>query len=202
MKERPILFSGPMVRAILDGRKTQTRRVVKPQPPHDFGPWNNATTRSGGNEDFGCPFGRLGDRLWVRETFFIDDYRYFRCALPKNRPSDVDYRNYYFRADGECCEQVPECECASVGSPWKPSIHMPRWACRLLLDVKSVRVERLQEINGIDALAEGITREDGVAPWRLFKRLWDSINEKRGYGWGTNPWVWVIEFQFVEDSGT
>ena len=197
MKERPILFSGPMVRAILDGRKTQTRRVVKPQPPHDFGPWNNATTRSGGNEDFGCPFGRLGDRLWVRETWCNpagDDNIVFRA----------DWQDWEIHAEKVMRHQCPGIAAAYPDSRWKPSIHMPRKFCRLLLDVKSVRVEHLKDITIETARAEGVeplgSPSDGRR-WRAaFRELWDSLNLKRGYGWDTNPWIWVIEFQTVEDT--
>lgn len=227
-KLRPILMSGPMVRAILDGRKTQTRRVVKPQPPADIEEafaWFAGELRGAPNgcaEDGlyvrtlagltyrgPCPYGAPGDVLWVRESWYYDLPPH---KLPKVRPADFDRDSLYFRADGECCAQIPECQCAEVGKPkWKPSTHLPRWACRLFLRVKSVRVERVQEIGEADAKAEGVERHDdeGVTYYgplnaghadarRAFETLWDSINAERGFGWAANPWVWVVEFERTE----
>lgn len=170
MKERPILFSGAMVRAILEGRKTQTRRLVKPQPPstaRSKKPWCSV-------EDLlkACPYGVAGDRLWVRETFANNGYELF------------------YRADGVALPpRMP-----SGPAKWKPSIFMPRAACRLVLEVTAVRVERLQEISGGDAWAEGVS--DGPRPSlaiACYRRLWDSLNAKRA-PWASNPWVWVLTF--------
>ena len=197
MKERPILFSAPMVRALLDGSKTQTRRVVKPQPPEVFD-LKNHKTESGfvyaadyakmtsdvekqQRVRWDCPYGQPGDRLWVRETFG----HFERNDTLKSGDT------IYYRADGECLEL----------QPWRPSIHMPRWASRILLEVTAVRVERLQDIRDSDALAEGIAPLDH--PGAIFcpaksaySDLWDSIN---GDGsWFQNPWVWVIEFKRVQ----
>lgn len=174
--EKPILFSTEMVRAILDGRKTQTRRVVKPsvfeKGTNWF--WNP-------NENICLAQYRKGDVLWVRETWAKDD-------------------TYYYKADGSCGDRCGK---------WKPSIHMPKEAARIWLEVTDVRVERLQEITEEAARAEGITRvEDGKwesefrlgwfdRPIKAFRALWDSLNAKRGYGWETNPWVWVIEFERI-----
>ena len=176
MKERPILFSGEMVRAILDGRKTQTRRVVKPP--------KGMSERYAG-VDFPCPYGVRGDRLWVREAFS-------RCACglclrgwPKN-----GYHMPSYRADTE------------RDIVYHPSIHMPRWASRIDLEITGIRVERVQDISEHDVLCEGV-RWDGEhdSPWMLqlntFHQLWDSINGKRGYGWDKNPWVWVVEFKRI-----
>lgn len=239
MKECPILFSGPMVRAILDGRKTQTRRVVKLPKK-----WSGYDLRVGsrllpdGREsedapfvaspetgdwmaDIPCPYGKPGDRLWVRETWFYDHIDFYQVGRGYSKPDAFDPDFFYFRADGECCQQVPECCCGEVGSPWKPSIHMPRWASRITLEITGVRVERLNEISEDDARAEGIekvsdprgdawksyeTYPDGsehphsAVPNRFavtsFRELWESIN---GAGsWDANPWVWVVEFQRVE----
>ena len=227
MKERPILFRGPMVRAILDGRKTQTRRVIKPQP--------TLTNRLGmpfwdgkGPVDFRlCPHGQSGDRLWVRETFAIDHGEYLGAmsGLPP-----VDPHHIYYAADGEdLCSQVPECDCSGGVIPWRPSIFMPRWASRITLEIASVRVERLQEISEEDAIDEGVEqvrdpnrslRRQACGPAyrdygenggflfqarQSFMSLWDSINSKPnkcsgldyGHPWTSNPWVWVIEFQKV-----
>lgn len=249
-RERPILFSGPMVRAILDGRKTMTRRVMSPQPPAGFEsgdewapgyygllqPLQNGEPMEPGPRDrwgvsdadgewgIWCPYGAPGDRLWVRESWYYDIPPH---ELPKARPDDFDDLSLYFRADGECCEQIPECQCSDVGKPqWKPSIHLPRWASRITLVVESVRVERVQEISEADILAEGVgglqlsdARERRIERRRCvqqyrgrpdlvndsefarrerFRELWDSINAKRGFGWDANPWVWVIGFRREE----
>lgn len=202
MKERPILFSGETVRAILEGRKTQTRRVVKPQPDFTYGSRNV----SGGNLR-NLPF-QVGQTLWVRETWFYDRTTFTNGP---NKPRDFDARDLYFRADGTCCQQVPECCCAEVGSPWRPSIHMPRWASRLTLEITGVRVERLQEISEEDAKAEGVEPgcltcgencidRGGCGYCRpayrdSFCYLWDKLNASRGYSWDSNPFVWVVEFQ-------
>ncbi|HFF8969403.1 hypothetical protein [Serratia marcescens] len=177
MKERPVIFNGEMVRAILDGRKTQTRRALnwKRQPytemaERDDGslwPWAEDGER-GGDIWFSCPFGEVGDRLWVRETF-----------------GDCGNRLVY-RADTED-------GAASQVKRWVPSIHMPRWASRITLEITGVRVERLQDISEADAIAEGGTKHFNI-DW--FGPLWASI-----YGvdsWNSNPWVWVIEFRRVE----
>lgn len=192
VKERPILFSGPMVRAILDGRKTQTRRVVKPQPIWVYDcSVPVLTTDADPNAAIRCPYGVPGDRLWVRETFG----RQWR-------------HGFIYRADVET--PIP-------AGGWEPSIHMPRCASRIMLEVTRVCVERLQNISEADAQAEGIQvlplqSVDDPSAWRQsgpgahqarnaresFRLLWDSINSKRGFGWDVNPWVWVIEFRRVD----
>ena len=172
MKELPILFSGPMVRAIIAGRKTQTRRIIKPQPQP------NGKRLERGVSPWVC-----GDHLWVRETFSIP----FKGAL-----------QWVYRADG-----------AAPFGKWKPSIFMPRAFSRLTLEIISVRVERLQQISGADAVAEGINCEEPfkvpycgeyVATAKLrYRHLWESIN---GAGsWAENPWVWVIGFKKLLASG-
>lgn len=218
-KTRPILFSGPMVRAILDGRKTQTRRVVKPQPEHGLRLYQTSRMAAAlwgelvglksptmcAASRIRCPYGAPGDVLWVRESWYYDLPPH---TLPSDRPEGFDADSLYFRADGECCAQIPECQCAEVGKPkWKPSIHLPRWACRLWLRVKSVRVERVQEISAADVDAEGYP-QGGTEPQCLqtmteirrswYRDLWDSINAERGFGWAANPWVWVVEFERIE----
>ena len=209
--ERPILFSGPMVRAILDGRKTMTRRVHKVQPndpPSTFSyKWDGEHWR--GFIDAGkyagwcdtpwmdCPYGEIGDRLWVRETFGM-------CA------AHPDCDGVYFKAD------TSDNEGAKVDK-WRPSIFMPRWASRITLEIAGVKVERVQDINEEDAKAEGIAPwinaagEASRMAWRdysmseavghccpreSFRTLWDSINAKRA-PWASNPWVWIIDFKRV-----
>ena len=176
MKERPILFNGPMVRAILDGRKTQTRRVVKPQPetkPHNgvddkwFSEYSDI--KNLGFLKHTCPFGQPGDRLWVREAF-----------------TEYPQKGLLYKADG-CNKKL------GVWWGWRPSIHMPRRASRIKLEVTDVRVERLQNISEEDIYAEGIDTNS-----HDFMELWDSINAKRGHGWDANPFVWVVEFRRVE----
>ncbi len=200
MKERPILFSGPMVNAIREGRKTQTRRVMKPQPvlSDDAGwiwpkgpqikpsPDANETPYGMGRAvwDSFCPYGVPGDRLWVRETW---GYRSFEDAQAK-RP--------VYKADWVGQRQESSLR-------WRPSIHMPRWACRLVLEVVSVRVERVQAISEEDIAAEGVSKYDGGEYLKnrgpmvsTFMRLWESING--GGSWARNDWVWVVEFKKVE----
>lgn len=230
MKERPILFSGAMVRALLDGSKTQTRRIVKPQPAVKQGMVNaaycgdrNLWLRDGPCDssdpakEWRCPYGLPGDRLWVRETFYCD-----HCFYPDGTPPSCYWdgdkpraahtpeqllqeradmlESMYYRADGE-----PEWEAAESPTTWRPSIHMPRWASRLNLDLVSVRVERLQDISEADALAEGIVRQPdggyGLAdtthyhatdPRICYWSLWDHINGAGSVE--SNPFVWVLGF--------
>ena len=204
MKERPIIFSGEMVRAILDGRKTQTRRVVKPQPESNdqitFWHWDEAKnpdwaglwyskqgqhTREG--RHIHCPCGKLGERLWVRETF---------VALPTDLLKECDIvtgRGYSvaYRANGEPPKAIwPNLK-------WKPSIFMPRWASRITLEIVNVRVERLQEISEGDAVAEGTAVVYMQTHKTTFHQLWDAINGKRA-PWSSNPLVWVIEFKVLQ----
>ncbi len=183
MSERPILFSAPMVRAIIGGDKTQTRRVLKPQP--SFGqPWHGwiVDPEMMDIPTAMCPHGITGDRLWVREAIGI------HC-----RPEDGLEGYCVYRAD------FPDGPLASFEPGWTPSIHMPRWACRLVLEVGAVRVQRLQDITEADAKAEGMERTPvGTATWsnrQSFAVLWDQLNGKReGCAWENNPWVWAIEF--------
>ena len=199
MKERPIIFSAPMVRAILDGRKTQTRRVVtqiKPFDPCDEGLDVYAWTHI---EQW--PY-RIGQILWVRETW--------QSAAAMNQCHVAD--DYYvYRATDPDWETME-------GWKWRPSIYMPREASRILLEITGVRVERVQDISEDDAWSEGIKRlgpggtyhasyDDELGSYNFpmareaYKELWDSINVKRGYGWGENPWVWEIEFKQAEGEG-
>ena len=221
IKSRPILFSGEMVKAILRGDKTQTRRVIKPQFGHK---WGQGVRR--GDDVFSvhvdivepsgewmwlrCPYGKPGDRLWVRETTFRDG------------------DELYYRADGDCCDQIPECACCEVGKPkCKPSIFMPRDDCRITLEVTDVRVERVGDISDEDVLAEGFQDGDSfgdcpdcggfgvvhippnssrdckyqchTARGRMVA-LWDKLNSKgnRNFPWESNPWVWVVSFKRIE----
>jgi hypothetical protein len=172
MKERPILFSGPMVRAILEGRKTITRRVLKLQ---DYDGGNCYETRDGILRDILslCPYGIPGDRLWVRETW----------ADPCGKRIPV------YRADEATAYQNVK---------WRPSIFMPRWASRITLEITRVRVERLQDITEKDAISEGVLSSDYDKTYRYaFSVLWDSINGPK-YPWSDNPWVWVIDLRYSD----
>ena len=194
IKERPILFSAPMVRAILDGRKTVTRRPVKGAGLkwlEDFTPEYVADPANSL-----CPYGKPGDRLWVRETCFINDYR--QAGVPVEERADVDL---VYRAD-----PLPDWEGEESLITWRPSIHMPRWASRILLEITDVRVERLQDISRADIRAEGLQCPpelggDDVSPnyrdWypAAWRQLWESINGADS--WNANPWVWVVEFKRV-----
>lgn len=210
MTEHPILFSGPMVRAILEGRKTQTRRVVKVQPGQHCKPWLKdglwkwliAETGMGVSEFFRCPYGTPSDRLWVRETFAIVgvEGRKVSVARAERMPagkslSDTDGGLETIEVDRDTAAwatQRVDCE------RWKPAIFMPRWACRIVLDVTAVRVERLQSISNEDAEQEGVQCQPLSARGFVdyYRELWDSINGKRGMvTWTDNPWVWVVTFR-------
>lgn len=205
MKERPILFSGPMVRAILDGRKTQTRRVIKPTQPRDDGMWP-----AGRNPVPDCPYGRPGDRLWVRETWGISLCGNRVSLSPEAWPDGWPVDRLRYAADGY-----------DFGlSTKRPSIHMPRWASRITLEITDIRVQRLRDISEDDAVAEGIEygqsdgatsngrnrcfvnpvspNEEGTAQW-AFSQLWDSINAERA-PWASNPWVWAVSFKRINNG--
>lgn len=220
-KERPILFSGPMVRAILEGRKTQTRRVVKltdtgrVKAPCAFRNWHLDDP----NAVLACPYGEPSDRLWVRETWGIYDGEGMPFGYPSGIPKELP-EEYHVSYPADDADGV-------IGEvfKWRPSIHMPRWASRILLEVVSVRVERLQEISEEDAEAEGVEAQTWEPTGKLgyknytpelekhgFNReacmtplakdsyftLWEAINGKGS--WDDNPWVWVVEFKRLEVS--
>ncbi|HBX5351803.1 TPA: hypothetical protein QIW90_000359 [Klebsiella variicola] len=242
MKERGMIFNGEMVRAILDGRKTQTRRTVKPQPDEDGlakvtnGPWVDTSERI-----YRCPFGSIGDRIWVRETW---------ATLGNEDGCCVDWEGNLCKGDERSAARIYRASCEQSSGDyglwsipddaywkphtkehkfegaWRPSIHMPRWASRILLEITDVRVERLNAISEEDAQREGVhtevwdqtvvarnyaARDEFFQFWSedmphyvemnqlyqsSFRSLWESI-----YGaenWLANPWVWVIEFKRVE----
>ena len=206
MKERPILFQADMVNAILDGRKTQTRRIVKPTKDRNgsgcqLAPCEIAGEVNGGDYAL-CPYGQPGDRLWVRENFLY-------LMHGDVTAGDIKY-----------CASIDSRSAAGSKNPgywWRkrPSIHMPRWASRITLEIVSVRVERLQDISEADAMAEGIEppengtyRDYGVklednegydyckTAVDSYRTLWQQINGPDS--WDANPWVWVVEFRRVE----
>ena len=206
------------VRAILAGRKTQFRRAVKwPLLSKSDGTKQRAlieadapllveilkeNTKRHPHLQF-RQLGAPGDRLWVREAWLIAHVNHIGKPIPKTRPDWMDSSGKYlmYAADGSCCQQIPGCKCGTVGRlPWRPSIHMPRWACRIILEVTGVRVERLQDISEADAKAEGYNSQsimenpDAGRLW--FRHLWQSINGPRS--WDENPWVRVVEFRVIE----
>lgn len=202
-KERPILFSTAMVQALLEGRKTQTRRIIKPQPQENGGigfhplkpyarpdggfTWTLAATGHGVSEPIYCPYGRPGDRLWVRESFWQEG-SYIR-----------------YKADGRHTSEYAR---------WKPSIHMPRTACRLVLEITNVRVERLHDISAEDAMAEGVMYSNHYESFHVpgthepregfsetaqsaFLNLWETINGKKSLE--QNQFVWCVSFNVVKN---
>ncbi len=222
-RERPILFNEQMVRAILEGRKTVTRRVMKPQP--DFlGSMVDPNTPfktldAGLHARITCPYGEPGDRLWVRETWTDVNM----CGAPAlayradedirdlmEEPGFLDDRGAFNYDDPRVKPYPFACWYAELGQArWRPSIHMPRWASRILLEITAVRVERLQDISEEQALAEGVRGEPcdharqacaDIGCWGdtakgAFGFLWESLNGEGS--WAANPWVWVVEFKRV-----
>lgn len=206
--EKPIIFNDQMVRAILEGRKTQTRRIAKPPKGFDWVDESLGTVANKNDgmwpvyelEEVSKPFGQVGDYLWVREAWRQFDNSNecgcseYPCPCPNN--GHVIFRSTH--DDGE--------------SKWKPSIHMPRWAARIKLEIKKIRVERLQDISEADAIAEGV-KELRKGYWRNYNHEWTQFQLsakssftslwKALYGeesWNENPWVHVIEFERVTDE--
>jgi len=209
MKEHPIIFTGEMVRAILAVRKTETRRVVRPQPPpcqtgpdamYAFGKgWRFSGVVYDGDAVEVCPYGVPGDRLWVRETWGIHkDIEPVYDAGGKVGKGFLAYRA------GSGDDLMDGCPTTLI-KRWRPSIHMPKWAARLWLEVVEVRVERVQSMSNYSWVADFCpTLGDQQRALESFvgeqfqkehsKKLWDRLNAKRGFGWDANPWVWVIRF--------
>ena len=212
MNEKPILFNGDMVRAILEGRKTETRRIIKPIHRKACGfnvVFNHDDSFHGildydedetSYDNYSWPYGQVGDRLWVRETWNVlagysggSMQPYLKIPSMKTchtilvYKSDNDYK-----------------------TKWRPSIFMPRWASRITLEITEIKVERVQDITEEGAKAEGVTinpaleilanfyKEHGTKYKIMFRDLWNSINKKRGFGWDLNPWVWVVKFRRID----
>lgn len=210
MRELPILFSTPMVLAILEGRKTQTRRLVKLPHMNPLGEWKASEaggtgvtdsrgevvmpfpvlwhTRTG---DTLMPRQALGDVLYVRETWGVADAWVYECAT--DPPRSIAYRADLSARSFDPPHELNTHDWGWLRMRWRPSIHMPKWAARLKLSVARVRVERVQEITRDDEIAEG------CPAGTFFDSLWDSINAKRA-PWASNPWVWVIEFERVANG--
>lgn len=205
MRELPIIMSGDSVRAILAGRKTQTRRVIKPFPDvqciklHQHGDeWLESWLEHGMPYCRGDvrmrhkPSYQVGDLLWVRETWCEIPYEYEHIAIPGGH---ITIPKFAYRADSD----------VDYTGIWRPSIHMPKKAARLFLRVTDVRAERVQKITAEDAKREGVCglcydEKTGEEKYDItfFKVLWDKLNAKRGFPWEANPWVWVYEFERVE----
>ncbi|HHD7737746.1 TPA: hypothetical protein ACOWQJ_001955 [Providencia rettgeri] len=228
MKERGIIFNSEMVRAIIDGRKTQTRCIAKFKPIDKALNLNYSGLRAGnyhaGVKDgrcvlrstdgatwndrtypLTCPYGNVGDRLWVRETWqgpLVDSekaYDLFKDPTPYQK-----VENCVYKADGGYAPEYIDCD-DNFRQGWRPSSNMPRWASRITLEITNIRVERLQSISEEDAKEEGFDNSQSDAansigwfekPIRAFRRDWENINGTDG--WDSNPWVWVIEFKKVE----
>jgi len=252
IKERPILFNAPMVRAIIDGTKTQTRRVMKVQPPSAEYKLSTCIDTTGNKKDkgrqhwitmqgqysvgdssqpyFSCPFGYAGDQLWVRENFQpIYAEGWDEGRNPDGSGDPVDYKTghgyapSYPATDG--IEEFYDEQTEEISSRVWPSIHMPKWASRIQLEITGVRVERLNDISEEDATDEGITSEQVIigahcgggthtevsgirhfydggddegyeCATEAYKALWESINGEGS--WDANHWVWVIEFKVIK----
>lgn len=220
MKERGMIFNSEMVRAILDGRKTQTRRIMKIQPEHSGLGLRRVTDSKNGSDDgkyfwsssdacglkarsksFTCPFGVVGDRIWVRETFQgpLFDYEQMESYLEDSskfeKPEFCQYA-----ADGKPAPEYYDAD-DNLRHGWRPSIHMPRWASRILLEITDVRVDRLASVSDEDAGKEGYPADPSpfggpMDKWLWFRQLWDGIYPEQSFK--HNPWVWVIEFKRVE----
>lgn len=223
MKERPIIFNTTMVKAIIEGRKTQSRRLVKPQPKPFGGSaggywWRcnyvqsmvrveeelqNPCELYEGFIDEVNPFGKKGDRLWVRETF----------GMKIRNIGGTPHESYVYKADKPNAIACYDCNGVSYPVRWKPSIHMPRSAARILLEITKIRIERINQISSQDAVQEGLRKLPasgryvvnqgdqyfGAAssnPCEVFKWLWESIYGSNS--WDLNPWVWVVEFNVIQ----
>ena len=189
LKERPIIMGAESVRAILEGRKTQTRRAINPRK-YNIAGWDMPRTKEdmeagypfaeNADGDFvsvvdWCPYGRVGDRLWVREIFNCNEEG---IAYKATQP-DMD------------------------GMPWKSPIYMPRTYSRITLEITDIRVERVQDITNNDAKSEGVEPEVLSGHYYYlsgYHELWQDLNAKRGYPWESNPWVWVISFKQIHDQ--
>lgn len=225
MKERGMIFNGEMVRAILEGRKAQTRRPFnwRRQPAMEMAerddgslwPWAEDCER-GGDIWFACPFGEVGDRVWVRETWQaihddVDEFghveeRTYAPSIPKEK--DRYWHTVYAEHFGDESRE-------DRGFPWRPAIHMPRWASRITLEITDVRVERLHSISERDALREGLFQLPASGRYCLqpgmqyfgmashsakevYSWLWASVYGEES--WAANPWVWVIEFKRIQEA--
>ncbi len=214
MKETGLMFKAPLVRAILSGQKTQTRRLVEPQPAPRQGMVNAAycghptiwlpdgpvDAETDPAKEWSCPFGKLGDRIYVRET--VRSCRAYEVqGYP---PSEWGNKPIWFEADG-----APPGAASAWATKATPAIHMPKWSARIWLEITGVRVERLQSISEADARSEGITDGgcmccgnpepcDCATPSPSSRESFAHLWESTGGDWAANPWVWVIDFKRIE----
>lgn len=190
MKEHPILFSTPMVQAILEGRKTQTRRIVKPQLNENLHLCRDLVAEYNNGILIKCPYGKKGDLLWIRESWQFDK----KFPLSTEEPNKSAF-TYFFKAD--------KMDHVQRLIKWRPAIHMPKDAARIWLQIEEVRVERLQDISEEDAKAEGIMVYEKGTDWLEakfgFQILWETINGIES--WHENPWVWVVKFKVLSTTG-
>ncbi len=197
---KPITCTTESVRGILDGRKTHTRRVIKPQPDTEWLEYiikRNETNRPYGEngimvmvdgKEKKCPYGVPGDKLWVKETWNAKsiDGTWWKDMVGTCSEKMAFNWNMYYKATSQTCKK------------WRSSRFMPKAFSRITLEIKDIRVERVQDIGMKSAVAEGVsTMKGNPEPRILFQDLWNEINEKRGYGWETNPYVWVVEFEKI-----
>ena len=206
VKERGILMGTPMVKAILNGSKTQTRRVISPRPIvgiNGYLDWKDASMDPLMLASY-CPYGKVGDRLWVREKYLIETSGSCRYDADGLRPGE--FPGWLQRASQ--VHYAATTPLKSLGK-WRPGIHMPRWASRIVLEITEVRAQPLQDIDHDDAMAEGCFNTGAGFSFDMekfgesshaetaFECLWDSINAGRGYPWASNPFVWPITFKVV-----
>jgi hypothetical protein len=211
-----------MVCALLDGRKTQTRRVVKPAGAHHIFQFRGEDEARGADEPTGkwawcrsadvvsehihCPYGKPGDRLWVRETWSIECLGRIGTSEGYDCTYELEYRADGATREFDCLPGTDDSAYLRaydrMRGDWWPSIHMPRWASRIALEVTGVRVERLQDISQADAEAEGIDflrhvpdADETLTARELYMCLWDGLKPSAGAEWSDNPWVWVVEFK-------
>ena len=226
MAEKPILFSGDMVGAILAGLKTQTRRVIKPQSENT---WEKRSGDSvvadildsdGSWRQIRCPYGKPGDTLWVREAWRVGawsvddgicvDYRADNYSRGEwLQVPDEQFERLWVDSTDDAIEAGLKPDengmykwlLGQAPTRWRPSIYMPRWASRLKLKIVDIRVQRIHAVTYEDVVAEGVDYIDGIHEdyWvEPWAKLWDSINAKRGYSFDSNPWIWVVEFERVD----
>lgn len=218
LKERPIIMSAESVRAILEGHKTQTSRVIKPRYKQDeYGfnvvsrpatgeRWVEKTDEDGGDFEDGtrivpCPYGNIGERLWLKETWGVG-------CRPDPYSGWVDGIEY--KADEAYLDDIESLPLRVIDDQdldkyqragWNSPMFMPRWASRITLEITDIRVERVQDITPEDAIAEGMpipyVSRDEYEPISMYRELWQKLNAKRGYSWESNPWVWVVSFRVV-----
>jgi hypothetical protein len=229
MTARPILMSGPMVQALLDGTKTQTRRVVNPRIYVELTASDDPESITTGavqqsDPAFGvackqyvrCPYGAVGDQLWVRETWQYADWTEDGMPWIRYRADDATrFVDGHLLTEADCDRLTDRWESLSdpanvaidgkaADRTWRPSIFMPRWASRITLTIADIRVQRLQEISDSDCVAEGISvapiARSEISPFEFYRDLWESINGAES--WALNPWVWALTFRVEPTTKT